>query len=561
MGSPGFEETPCHLVVLCHGLWGVSDHFNYLENALRSTVDLKFQKMSNDATSHVVFYRTKSIEKYRTYDGIDLCGTRIADEILKEAKRLQSSKHRITRFSIIGYSLGGLVARYVIGVLEYKGFFKDIQPVNFTSFCSPHVGVLTPGNSISVKTFNWLVPQLLGKSGQQMFLKDNVFGNRHEKKTSLLKLMASSKSIFYRSLKNFQHLALYSNIRSDIRTSWWTSGISYINPFQILDDNPNVSIDEHGFMRFENGSKFELKFLDHYAPVIVDVNGPIKFTRLTQYSTATSTTAGKKVGSKLSQMIQEDLPADNGGTSVEDVTSTFFSSVNNFFARKFKWVVLLFRVCIYLPMWMTWFILNNMIQVSNSSFRVLRESSRLKYLIDFYNLCDPLPVNGHSRTMSESYATGLSKFESDLQDQGDYFLNSVFDAVTSAPASKVHQSIFNENKGASGGRISWTTTLSRLCSVPIDDIGDPNADLKQLDDKNKQNAYNYYQILHHFKLGLSKQQKEIIGSLNKLNWQKFPIYITTTNATHAAAIVRHEDPNFKQGEIVVKHYCEQVFVI
>ncbi|VEU21165.1 DEKNAAC102096 [Brettanomyces naardenensis] len=543
----------CHLVVLCHGLWGVSDHFNYLENALNNTVKLKGE-LSKDQPCKVIFYRTTSNERYRTYDGIDLCGTRVAEEIVDETQRLLANGHTVTRFSIIGYSLGGLIARYVIGVLEYKGYFKEVERVNFTSFCSPHVGVLTPGTSISVKFFNWFVPQLLGTSGQQMFLKDNVFRNRKdERRTPLLSLMASPKSIFYRSLQSFEHLALYSNIRSDIRTSWWTSGISYINPFEILDKNPNVRIDDQGFMTFESGSKFELKYLDHYAPIILDVNKQIKFTGLAEYSM----TAASSTTSKLNQMVHEDMPDDNSANQDSESLSTVFSTLDNYFVRKFKWVIMLFRVCVYLPMWLTWFILNNLVQVSQSTFRILRESSKLKYLIDFYNLSDPLPGPVHARRISESYSKGFSWFENDLHDQGDYFLDSVFDAVTSSDP-KAMESVFSEKQDKSGGNVSLTTTLSHLCSIPIDDIMEDEQDLKSLDGT-KQEAYNYFQILQRLRLGLSKNQREIVKNLSKLNWQKFPIYITTTNATHAAAIVRHEDPNFKQGETVVRHYCEEVF--
>lgn len=41
------------------------------------------------------------------------------------------------------YSLGGLVARYVLGLLESRtpSFFAEVRPVNFATFASPAIGM------------------------------------------------------------------------------------------------------------------------------------------------------------------------------------------------------------------------------------------------------------------------------------------------------------------------------------------------------------------------------------------------------------------------------------
>ncbi|EEB87657.1 hypothetical protein MPER_14929, partial [Moniliophthora perniciosa FA553] len=36
--------------------------------------------------------------------------------------------------------LGGLVSRYVVGILYQKGFFKTVTPVNFNTIATPHLG-------------------------------------------------------------------------------------------------------------------------------------------------------------------------------------------------------------------------------------------------------------------------------------------------------------------------------------------------------------------------------------------------------------------------------------
>lgn len=50
-----------------------------------------------------------------TYDGIDWGGERVAQEILDEVEKVATEGGKVTRLSVMGYSLGGLIARYVIG--------------------------------------------------------------------------------------------------------------------------------------------------------------------------------------------------------------------------------------------------------------------------------------------------------------------------------------------------------------------------------------------------------------------------------------------------------------
>lgn len=68
-----------------------------------------------------------------TYDGISTGGERVAHEVVEEIERLEREGQKITRLSVVGYSLGGLVARYAIGLLESKGFFEKIKPVVSTT--------------------------------------------------------------------------------------------------------------------------------------------------------------------------------------------------------------------------------------------------------------------------------------------------------------------------------------------------------------------------------------------------------------------------------------------
>jgi hypothetical protein len=117
-----------------------------------------------------------------TYDGIDWGGERVTQEVRQRMfptiaqifdlkTKLETNGETITKFSITGYSLGGLVARYVIGILYQRSFFSSVTPVNFNTFATPHVGI--PGyETLFNKLSRTLGPKLLGRTGTQFYAVD-----------------------------------------------------------------------------------------------------------------------------------------------------------------------------------------------------------------------------------------------------------------------------------------------------------------------------------------------------------------------------------------------------
>lgn len=98
-------------------LWGNPEHLKYLANAICERYpDLDVLVPKSNSGSF-------------TYDGIELGGERVANEVETRLEELRKNGHIITKFSITGYSLGGLVARYAIGLLYHKGVFEHIQPM------------------------------------------------------------------------------------------------------------------------------------------------------------------------------------------------------------------------------------------------------------------------------------------------------------------------------------------------------------------------------------------------------------------------------------------------
>lgn len=62
-----------------------------------------------------------------TYDGIETGGERVCAEIEQELKTIERKGGKITKLSIAGYSLGGLVSRYAVGLLYAKGVLDDLE--------------------------------------------------------------------------------------------------------------------------------------------------------------------------------------------------------------------------------------------------------------------------------------------------------------------------------------------------------------------------------------------------------------------------------------------------
>lgn len=184
-----------------------------------------------------------------TYDGIELGGERVAHEIEDTLEKLSKQGHKIKKLSVIGYSMGGLVARYAIGLLEAHGWFDKLEPVNFTTFAAPHVGVRSPVKGFWSYLFNVLGPRTLSASGKQMFMVDNF----RDTGRPLLSVLATPDSIFMRGLARFKNRSVYANIVNDRSTVFYTTAISKVDPFQ---DPKNT--------RFN--------YIPGYEPVIIDLS-------------------------------------------------------------------------------------------------------------------------------------------------------------------------------------------------------------------------------------------------------------------------------------------------
>ncbi|KAG8428223.1 hypothetical protein J3459_005951 [Metarhizium acridum] len=166
-----------------------------------------------------------------TYDGIERGGERICSEIEEELRAVEDSGGKITKISIVGYSLGGLVCRYAIGLLYAKGILDQLECMNFATFASPHLGVRTPLKGWHNHIWNVMGARTLSMSGRQLFTIDNF----RDTGRPLLSVLAEPTSIFMLGLRKFRRHTLYTNIINDRSAVYYTTGITKTDPYRKLD--------------------------------------------------------------------------------------------------------------------------------------------------------------------------------------------------------------------------------------------------------------------------------------------------------------------------------------
>jgi triacylglycerol esterase/lipase EstA (alpha/beta hydrolase family) len=181
-----------HLVVLVHGMWGNPGHLAEMDRIIRETRGPEPGPTGEQLRTLVA----KSNSESGTYDGIDWGAERVAQEVstfvvqatilpvcralltgliqlkvFEEIKHIEDEQQTVTKFSVVGYSLGGLVARYLVGILHQRKFFEKVAPMNFCTVATPHIGLIRD-RSTRWRIFSYLGPRLLSRTGEQFFAVD-----------------------------------------------------------------------------------------------------------------------------------------------------------------------------------------------------------------------------------------------------------------------------------------------------------------------------------------------------------------------------------------------------
>jgi len=122
--------------------------------------------------------------------------------------------------------MGGLLARYLVGILHQRNFFSVVTPVNFNTIATPHIGLLRYSSLFS-KVASALGPKLLSRTGEQFYSADEWSSTGQP----LLEVMSNPDHVFYQALALFPHLRIYANAIHDLTVPYVTSAIEPADPF------------------------------------------------------------------------------------------------------------------------------------------------------------------------------------------------------------------------------------------------------------------------------------------------------------------------------------------
>lgn len=229
------SRFPEHLVVMVNGLIGSAEDWKFAAE--------QFVKKLPDK---VIVHRSECNYAKLTFDGVDMMGERLAEEVLSVVNRRQGVK----KISFIAHSLGGLVARYAVGRLyepvpsresphstgnqcdvdhELLGKIAGLTPMNFITSATPHLGSrgnkqlpFLCGLSFLERRASEAAHLIVGKTGKHLFLTDDDDG----RPPLLLRMVDDCDDIKFRSaLRSFKRRVAYANANFDHMVGWRTSSI------------------------------------------------------------------------------------------------------------------------------------------------------------------------------------------------------------------------------------------------------------------------------------------------------------------------------------------------
>ncbi|KAG5034410.1 hypothetical protein JHK87_009320 [Glycine soja] len=237
----GQRPTPTHLIIMINGLVGSAQNWKFAAK--------QFLKRYPEDT---IVHCSERNSSMLTFDGVDVMGDRLAEEVISVIKRHPS----VQKISFVGHSLGGLVARYAIAKLygrdismelsqgnghceiqisdqechdrKYEGKIAGLEPINFITSATPHLG--SRGHKqvpmfcgfYSLEKAVSRVAGVFGKTGKHLFLTDRDNG----KPPLLLQMVHDSEDIkFLSALRSFKRRVAYANVLYDQLVGWSTSSI------------------------------------------------------------------------------------------------------------------------------------------------------------------------------------------------------------------------------------------------------------------------------------------------------------------------------------------------
>lgn len=477
---------------------------------IKSQLETKFAgapAATKEGPTQVVVHAASSFEGYYTYDGIDVCGMRVANEIQEQVTRLQGSNgDRVVKLSVVGYSLGGLISRYALGLLYQRGLFDEIEPAGFTTFASPHAGARTLGTDPLSRAFNFVASYFLAYTSRQLFLTDAVKPPAQDPgapKRQLLLCMADPQLPFYKALALFKSHTLYANVVNDHRTEWYTAGINEVDPYM------------------RNSAYIRGAYMPGYGPIVLDYARPLQlayseekgeFVPFTAWEASSATAATNLgLGSRIRKAVWRT------------VRSTY----------------MLLHVGVVIPVWFVCSVLNSAFQAVSAWFRK-RHFLNSSVFSAFKAIVGDIHIPSNNAAPEEEVESTMAE---KVSEHAGVVLESVLEAVNYRSEVDLPALALQKRASASSTAATQTTGTADTAATQTTDTADTAA----------------AKLSKASQLNLSPVQRTIITNLNKLGWAKYPVHIRHSTHSHAAIICRFPAPQFEEGKVVVRHWVEEVF--
>ncbi|MFQ6628700.1 hypothetical protein Gotur_006588, partial [Gossypium turneri] len=248
----GERNNPTHLVIMVNGIIGSAQNWRFAaKQLLKKYPENVIVHCEYFGTPFFFFVCSERNSSTLTFDGVDVMGDRLAEEV----KHVISCHPSVQKISFVGHSLGGLVARYAIARLyeqdltqetsqtngdcgtdhlgdkdlcpegQLKGKIAGLEPMNFITFASPHLGLVIVflswlciiqvplfRGSRALEKFAARISWLLGRTGKHLFLTDGKDG----KPPLLLRMVNDCEDLkFISALGSFRRRVAYANARFD----------------------------------------------------------------------------------------------------------------------------------------------------------------------------------------------------------------------------------------------------------------------------------------------------------------------------------------------------------
>lgn len=209
--GPGTQGR--ELLVLIHGLQGAPGDFNYVVDTLKNTHASK----QGNLVVHV-----PSVNVDRTDDGIENGGKRLVLDIQRVIREEEEKGRKLEKLSLLGFSLGGIYARYVAAALYQKdGTLYGLKAGIIILVASPLLGVrnfgfyrFIPDTLCNAVKLNDTVRELMISDTNQMLLRMTEDNPDDEMGFD-----------FICALRAFEDRVLYANLRNDFMVNYGTAAL------------------------------------------------------------------------------------------------------------------------------------------------------------------------------------------------------------------------------------------------------------------------------------------------------------------------------------------------